>query len=76
MEQQGYTDWTRVGENLHLNPLDVPRTVEQTFQGWMTGSHRDNILDPEFRDIGVACYVGMTEAYPVQICVQDFGAKS
>lgn len=75
MEGEGYVGWTRLGENLHLNPLDAFRTVEQTFQDWMTGAHRDNILDPNFQDIGIACYVGMAEPYPVQICVQDFGAR-
>jgi uncharacterized protein YkwD len=76
IEREGYTNWACLGENLHLNPLDIPRTVEQTFQNWMTGAHRDNILSPDFQDIGIACYVGMAEPYPVQICVQNFGARS
>jgi uncharacterized protein YkwD len=76
IEREGYTGWACLGENLHLNPLDVTRTVEQTFQNWMTGAHRDNILDPNFEDIGIGCYAGMAEPYPVQICVQNFGARS
>jgi uncharacterized protein YkwD len=50
---QGY-DWVMVGENIAAGQ-STPEEVVNGAYGWMNSeNHRANILDPEFRDMGIA----------------------
>ncbi|MFB7513536.1 CAP domain-containing protein [Streptomyces sp. NPDC056144] len=63
----GYT-WSRWGENIHRGP----RTPADAMSDWMDSpSHRENILDCAFKDIGV----GVTLTSNGPWWVQNFGAK-
>lgn len=73
-----YTDYYAAGENLAAG-YDTP---EDVMKGWMgSEGHRNNILDPKYREIGVGFYegdalfreywvmdlVGKSDVYPVVI---------
>ena len=48
---EGYA-WTTVGENIAAGQ----RSIAQVVDGWMdSDSHCVNMMDPRFRDIGMAC---------------------
>lgn len=50
-----YNSVRRAGENIAWGQ----RSPEEVMNGWMNGSgHRANILNPNFKNIGVAYYVG------------------
>ncbi|GHA86512.1 CAP domain-containing protein [Streptomyces termitum] len=60
--------WSRWGENIHKGPA----TPERAMRDWMgSPSHRANILDCAFRDVGAG--VALTADGPWW--VQDFGAR-
>ncbi|MHB8856496.1 MAG: CAP domain-containing protein [Bellilinea sp.] len=66
-----YTGWSIAGENLAAGYS----TPEAVVQGWMSSSgHRDNILNPKFKEIGVGYYQGAAKY--TYYWGQDFGAKS
>jgi uncharacterized protein YkwD len=74
--RQGYNWWT-YGENLAAGE-GLCREQDQSLvmQAWMNSpSHRDNILDPDFEDIGVGFVYDPQSTY---ICywTVDFGAAS
>ena len=51
----GYGEWERIGENIAAGD----RTAEAVVAGWMTSKgHRENILKPEYREIGVGFLYG------------------
>jgi uncharacterized protein YkwD len=67
----GYSDYSAIGENVaggQTTPADV-------VAGWMRSpGHRANILNPEFREIGVA-YFNSKSGRLHHYWVQDFGAR-
>ncbi len=63
--------YTVAGENLAKDFNDA----ESVVQAWMASpSHRDNILDGRFRDIGVAVVRGELKGVQTTLIVQLFGA--
>lgn len=69
VERSGYTDWTRIGENIAAGQ----RSPEEVMAAWMASpGHRANILNPAFREIGIGVVNrGRSGLYWVQI----FGAR-
>lgn len=69
IKNSGYK-YERVGENLaidFLHPQDV-------IDGWMkSSSHRKNLLNPEYQEIGVAILKGKYQQTPTTLVVQIFG---
>ncbi|HAL16299.1 MAG TPA: CAP domain-containing protein [Anaerolineaceae bacterium] len=66
-----YTGWSNAGENLAAGYS----TPEAVVQGWMASTgHRDNILNPKFKEIGVGYYQGASKY--TYYWGQDFGGKS
>lgn len=67
--QAGYGGWTRLGENLAAGA----RTPAAVVAAWMASpGHRANILEPDFREIGIGvAYGGPAGVY----WVQTFGAR-
>ncbi len=65
-EDAGYSNWTAVGENIAFGYT----TPEEVMEGWMNSpGHCENILDPEYHELGVG-YVGGAEMW-----TQVFGAR-
>ncbi|MDH2390981.1 CAP domain-containing protein [Streptomyces sp. HNM0663] len=68
MEAAGY-DWRTWGENIHKSPKDA-RTA---MRDWMDSpGHRENILNCEFKDLGVGVNLSSNGPW----WVQNFGAGS
>jgi hypothetical protein len=60
------------GENLARDFKDAPSTVE----AWMaSSSHRENLLSPKYKDIGIAVVEGDLAGVDTTIVVQFFGTK-
>jgi hypothetical protein len=70
-EKNGY-DYKYAGENLALGFS----SVEKEHQAWMDSpTHRKNILNPNYREIGVAVGEGIIDDSLVKIAVQSFGSQ-
>jgi len=68
----GYEDYREIGENIAGGQL----TPEEVVADWMKSpGHRANLLNPNFREIGVAHLVG-THTHYKHYWVQDFGMRS
>jgi hypothetical protein len=71
-EKNGY-DYKYAGENLAINFTNA----ESQEKAWMASpSHRKNILNPNYREIGVAVASGRVDGETSIITVQLFGALS
>jgi len=74
----GYTYWS-VGENLLWSSPNVDPT--EAMRLWMNSPpHRENILDPHWREIGIAAVhmsgaPGTFRGLPVTIITTDFGVR-
>lgn len=70
-EAAGYTGWTFLGENLAGGQPDPQSVVN----AWLNSpSHRDNILSPNARELGVG-YVYRAGSVYGHYWVQEFGAR-
>ena len=70
-DQNGY-DYKYAGENLALGFS----SVENEHQAWMDSpTHKKNILNINYQEIGVAVGKGTIDGNLVTIAVQEFGAK-
>lgn len=70
-EKNGY-DYKYAGENLALGFT----SLEKEHQAWMDSpTHRKNILNPNYKEIGVAVAQGIIDNNSVTIAVQAFGAQ-
>ncbi len=73
VEAAGYLDWASLGENLTMGT--GPTIPADIVSGWMeSAGHRDNLLSPTLREIGVGCYVRPNPGLRFW-CVQDFGTR-
>ncbi len=62
--------YTYAGENLALNFA----TSKQVHEGWLNSpKHRDNIIDPKFKEIGISVVPSEYKEKPVLFVVQHFG---
>lgn len=68
-KQVGY-NYTYAGENLAMNFSDADEAV----QAWMESpAHKENMLNENYREIGVAVLVGEIQGRQTTIVVQHFG---
>ena len=68
---QGY-DYRYAGENLAINFTDA----QDQQQAWMNSPlHRKNILNPDYKEIGVAVKSGVIEGHQTIVTVQEFGTQ-
>lgn len=68
----GY-NYTYAGENLAMDFQDS----EDINLAWMQSpSHRDNILNPKYDNIGMAVVEGNFQNHPTKMVVQMFGSKN
>jgi len=68
----GYT-YAYAGENLGIGYTDA----SELFSAWMSSAtHRDNILNPNFREIGIAVISGEFQGAETIVAVQEFGAAT
>lgn len=71
IESEGY-QYEYAGENLAMNYADP----ESQQQAWMKSeSHRKNILNPNYQEIGVAVGRGTVDGKEVSITVHEFGTQ-
>lgn len=65
--------FTYAGENLAKNFTSSDDVVK----AWMTSpTHRDNLLNPKYQDIGIAVAEGVLNGQKTILVVQEFGATS
>ncbi|PIY74734.1 MAG: hypothetical protein COY85_02400 [Candidatus Portnoybacteria bacterium CG_4_10_14_0_8_um_filter_40_50] len=61
------------GENLAIHFIDT----DAVFEAWMASpGHRDNILNPNFKDIGVAVAAGQIDGRQTTVSVLAFGSPA
>jgi len=66
-------DYTYAGENLAMDF----QTAEKQQQSWMESeSHRKNILNPNYQEVGIAVKQGMINGHLTIVTVQEFGART
>lgn len=71
MEKAGY-DYKYAGENLAMDFI----SAESQHNAWMESkTHRQNILNPNYREIGIAVESGVLGGRQTIIAVQMFGGK-
>jgi len=70
--QSGY-DYSFAGENLAINFTD-PQSQHEAFM--KSDSHKKNILNLKYKEIGVAVATGTMNGKQTIITVQEFGAKT
>ncbi|TSC75748.1 MAG: hypothetical protein G01um101430_242 [Parcubacteria group bacterium Gr01-1014_30] len=69
--QSGY-NWRLAGENLAIGFVDS----EQVHSAWMSSlKHRDNILNGEFREVGISVLTGNFQGKETSLVVQLFGTQ-
>ncbi len=62
--------FTYAGENLAKNFY----SSEEVVKAWMASStHRDNLLNPKYQDIGIAVVEGVLNGQKTMLVVQEFG---
>jgi uncharacterized protein YkwD len=67
----GY-DWRNIGENLAENQF----SVDEVMDSWLRSpSHRHNILNPDFRELGVGLALGRSGRSYRVLWVQAFGTR-
>ena len=70
IHEAGY-NYVYAGENLAIGYADA----SELMSAWMnSSSHRDNIVSPNFQDIGVAVVAGQYNGVDTIIVAQEFGA--
>lgn len=70
-KRAGY-QYTYAGENLAMDFSNAEEAVE----AWMESPrHRENMLNPKYRDIGIAVTTGTVNGNAVTLVVQHFGAS-
>ena len=71
LKKVGY-DFQVAGENLAIGFLDS----EEVFRAWMNSySHRENLLNPRFEEMGIGIAKGNFKGAETTIVVQFFGTK-
>ncbi|MFH1366448.1 MAG: CAP domain-containing protein [Patescibacteria group bacterium] len=71
ISENGY-EYKFAGENLAVDFFEPKKAVN----AWLSSpDHQDNILDPDYKEIGVAMVKGMIENRETVLIVQIFGAK-
>lgn len=69
--ESGY-NYYKAGENLAINFT----TSEKLFEAWINSpDHRDNIINPEFEEVGFGITEGVIDNKQTKVVVQMFGAK-
>lgn len=72
INESGYV-YTYAGENLAIGYTDA----SELFTAWMNSpTHRENILNTNYREIGVAVVEGNFQGTQTIVAVQEFGARS
>ncbi len=76
LESFGYNSYEQVGENIAWGSGSLA-SPENIFQGWMESSgHRENILNPDYREVGIGTASGECEGYSgCTMYTADFGLR-
>lgn len=72
INESGY-NYAYAGENLAIGYNDA----SELFTAWMNSpTHRENILNPNYREIGIAVVSGTFQGTETIVAVQEFGAST
>lgn len=72
LEKNNY-EYKYAGENLAMNFV----SAENQHKAWMNSqTHRDNILNTRYQEIGVAVGQGMINGRQIIVAVEEFGARA
>ncbi|ADV45481.1 CAP domain-containing protein [Nitratifractor salsuginis] len=73
IENNGYSDWHRVGENIAAGTnMD---TAEKAVQAWLNSpGHCANLMNPEFKEVGMS-HRKKAGTHYINYWTQDFGAR-
>ena len=76
LERFGYDSYEEVGENIAWG-TGTNAYPDSTFQSWMNSSqHRENILSPNYREVGIGTATGECEGYSgCTMYTVDFGVR-
>jgi hypothetical protein len=76
LERFGYNSYTKVAENIAWGSGSLA-SPEYIFRSWLESSdHRANILDPDYREIGIGTASGEYQGYSDStVYTVDFGAR-
>ena len=76
LERFGYNSYTKVAENIAWGSGSLA-SPEYIFRSWLESSdHRANILDPDYREIGIGTATGEYEGYSDStVYTVDFGVR-
>jgi uncharacterized protein YkwD len=76
LESSGYNSYEQVGENIAWGSGSLA-SPENIFQSWMESSgHRENILNPDYREVGIGTATGECEGYSgCTMYTADFGLR-
>lgn len=70
--KNAHYSYTAAGENLATDYIDGADIVP----AWLSSkTHRDNLLNPNYRDIGIAVLDGTINGSPTTVVVQFFGSQ-
>lgn len=73
LKRHGY-NWSRYGENIAPDPGSP--SPNPTFDTWMgSPTHRDNILDRRFREVGIGLATGTHNGERKTMWTADFGSR-
>jgi hypothetical protein len=71
IHNSGYS-YAYAGENLAIGYSDA----SELFSAWMaSATHRENILNPNYREVGIAVVSGTYEGAETVVVAQEFGAQ-
>jgi uncharacterized protein YkwD len=74
LKNSGY-DWQTFGENI-ASGAGSQSKPEDRFEAWMkSAGHEKNILDKDFREVGVGSARGNFEGYEQTLYTVDFGTR-
>lgn len=76
LERFGYNSYTKVAENIAWGSGSLA-SPEYIFRSWLESSdHRANILDPDYREIGIGTATGEYQGYSDStVYTVDFGVR-
>jgi uncharacterized protein YkwD len=73
IENNGYTGWRRIGENIAAGT--TMDTARKAVEAWLeSDGHCANLMNPDYKEVGMA-HVEKEGAHYTHYWTQDFGAK-
>ncbi len=73
IENNGYTNWTKIGENIAAGSLRD--TAQEVIDAWIeSDGHCKNLMNPDYKNVGMG-HVEKDESTYIHYWTQNFGAQ-